>query len=307
MFQHRSIIEIQKETPFTISVEMFPPRNGISPEVIFKKISLLRYLNVDFISITKGAMGSMRGGTVPIGFMIGDRFNVEPLVHFRCRDHTKQSVENHLVDHHYFGIRNVMALMGDVAADGSNAELDPKSFHRHADQLVDQIRRMNEGEYMPLPGVDDARKGVSPDFCIGVAAYPEAEDMDFEINTVMRSKVEAGADFAITQMFFTSQAYFEYVDRLKGAGLNIPVIPGVRPMSTRRHIDVAKDTFKAQMPSWFQDKVVECDDKEVPGVCRDFTLDLISELKEGGAPGVHLFVLNDVQLAHSVIPHIRTL
>ena len=294
------ITNILENKDFAISVEVFPPRNGKSPDIILGKIEQLEELGLDFISITKGAMGSMRGGTIPIGYMISDRYGLNSLVHFRCRDLTKRDVENLLVDHSYFGIKNILAVLGDPVFGESGSPLNPELHNLYASELVDQIDRMNKGQYLPLTGKTETREGIKTDFCIGVAAYPEAEDMEKEL-MVMGQKVEAGADFAITQMIFDADVYSDYVGKLRGNGIDIPVIPGIRPVTKPEHVKAAEEIFGANVPGSLKQGMEGLSPADARQFCIDFSIDLCRKMKEIGAPGVHIFTLNDVNVVADII------
>ena len=307
MFEPRKITDLLRENDLTLSVEIFPPRNGRDPRVILDKIDRLSSLGLDFISITKGALGSHRGGTVPIGYMIGERYGVNPLVHFRCRDLSRQEVENSLVDHLYFGIKNILAVMGDPLKGEPDSLPDPATHHRYASGLVEQLARHNRGEYLTLPGDPEGkeRAGFATDFCIGVALYPEAKDMEKEV-MIAGEKAKAGAHFGITQMFFHAGSYPAYVARLRDAGIDIPVIPGVRPVLTPKNVLDAERIFGIRMPQSLKDALEGAgDDKEARRVCKDFTVDHCVKLLEAGAPGLHFFVLNDADMAADVIGAVK--
>jgi methylenetetrahydrofolate reductase (NADPH) len=300
VFQQKSITDILESKNFTVSAEIFPPRNGRPASIILEKLDALSRMPIDFISVTKGAMGSMRGGTVPIGYMIPDRFGMNALVHFRCRDMNRREVENLLVDHMYFGTRNILAVLGDPLPGEPVTELNPATHHRYASDLVKQISDMNNGLYLPVENGGEPRSGVKTNFCIGVACYPEADDMEKEI-FVMGEKVRAGAQFAITQMTFDADDYAEYRDLLRSAGINIPIIPGVRPVACMEHVLAAEDRFGASIPLGLK-KSLECAGAEKANeVCQDFTMALIYELRKIGAPGVHMFTLNDVDMIKEII------
>ena len=306
MFVPRKITDLIEEKDLTLSVETFPPRNGGDPRIILDKIERLSRLDLDFISITKGALGSHRGGTVPIGYMIGDRYGVNPLVHFRCRDMDRQEVENALVDHLYFGIKNILAVMGDPLKGEPDAPPDPLTHHRYASELVAQISAHNSGEYLPLP--DDSRagprKGYSTDFCIGVALYPEAADMKKEV-MVASEKRRAGAHFGITQMFFDAESYAAYVKRLRDAGIGMPVIPGVRPVLSAKHVRDAERVFGIRVAESLKRSLTGARLEDERAICLDFTVEHCRRLVEAGAPGLHFFILNDVEMAETVIKAVR--
>ncbi len=302
MFQQKGITKIL-DGGFTISAEVFPPRNGKSPEIIFKKLKRLAALDLEFISITKGAMGSLRGGTVPIGYMISERYQMNALVHFRCRDMDKTEVENALVDHMYFGTKNILAILGDPLPGEAGKQLDPNTHNIYACQLVKQIADMNNGIYQPLKNTTQPREGIKTEFCIGVACYPEAEDMDLEI-FIMQEKAKAGANYAVTQMLFSADAYSDYVKKLKDADIHIPIIPGIRPVTSMNHVIAAEEIFGANVPDSLKQQLQTVSEEERQEVCINFTLKLIQDLKDAGAPGIHMFTMNDIGIIEEIMANL---
>ena len=304
MFEQSSITDILAKRRFALSAEIFPPRNGKHPDIILGKLDRLSAMPIDFVSVTKGAMGSMRGGTVPIGYMIPDRFKMNALVHFRCRDMNRREVENLLVDHMYFGIRNILAVLGDPLPGEKAIKLPPATHNRYASDLVKQITDMNRGYYLPLEeDTSEFRQGMRTDFCIGVACYPEAEDMEKEL-FVMGEKAAAGADFAITQMVFDADTYSGYVRELRNRKIGIPVIPGIRPVACMDHVRAAEGQFRAKVPRSLKRALRGARTGKAEGICLDFTAQLIRDLREAGAPGVHMFTLNDVDMIEKIISKI---
>ena len=299
MFAQKSIIEILASKDFTFSAEIFPPRNGKPASIILGKLDMLSKMPIDFISVTKGAMGSMRGGTVPIGYMIPDRYNMNALVHFRCRDMNRREVENLLVDHMYFGTRNILAVLGDPLPGEPMKELNPETHNRYACELVKQISDMNAGRYIPMELGGQSREGVKTNFCIGVACYPEAQDMDKEI-FVMREKVRAGAHFATSQMIFDADVYVSYVKELRNAGISIPVIPGIRPVSNMDHVIAAEKNFGANVPDDLKERLKNASGN-AEEICLGFTIELINNLRKVGAPGIHMFTLNDIEMIQHIM------
>jgi len=299
MFQQKTIIQILDQG-FTISAEVFPPRNGKPPDIIFKKLERLAAMDIEFISITKGAMGSLRGGTVPIGYITSERYKENALVHFRCRDMDRAEVENALVDHMYFGTKNILAILGDPLPGEGTRQLDPRTHNIYACQLVQQITNMNNGIYQPLKNSREPRTGMATDFCIGVACYPEAEDMQKEL-FIMKEKVKAGACFAITQMIFSGDVYSAYVRQLRDSGIDIPIIPGIRPVTKMNHVIAAEEIFEANVPDSLKKDLQTASEDDRKEVCIGFTLGLIEDLKEAGAPGVHLFTMNDIDIIEEIM------
>jgi methylenetetrahydrofolate reductase (NADPH) len=223
------------------------------------------------------------------------------IVHFRCRDMNRREVENLLVDHMYFETKNILAVLGDPLPGEPETTPDPATHNRYACELVKQISDMNQGKYLPLPDRDEAsRKGVETDFCIGIACYPEADDPEKEL-FIMGEKTKAGADFAITQMVFSAETYAAYIDRLKGTGIDIPVIPGVRPVTCMKHVEAAENIFGARVPTSLKEQLRGVTESFARRICLDFSVGLIDSLKDAGAPGAHMFTLNDVDMARDIM------
>lgn len=294
MFVPEKVTDLLAKKSFTYSVEVFPPKNGKPPEIILNKLEALSQLPIDFVSVTKGAMGSMRGGTVPIGYMISERYEMNALVHFRCRDMDKREVENLLVDHMYFGTKNILAVLGDPLQGEEEKYLEPGTHNRYACELVRQISDMNDGKYL------ENGQGLQTDFCIGVACYPEADDPEKE-QFIMQEKAKAGAHFAISQMVFSADKYARYVDGLRSAGIDIPIIPGVRPVTCMEHVRAAETVFGANVPDSLKQELKGADEAMARKICVDFSVGLCGALEDAGAPGAHMFTLNDVGMARDIL------
>ena len=302
----RTITEILKSKRPTRSAEIIPPRNGTETDVILRQIDRLKTVPVDFISVTKGAGGSLRGGTLPIAQMVKSQFDICSLAHFTCRDYTIEEVENNLMDHHYFGVRNILALRGDPP-DGKPDHFQPApNRHSYAWQLVDQIRKLNEGEYIVRDGYDaksaaSTRKGAPTKFCIGVAAHPDHEPHADGVE-YLRRKVEMGAEFAITQMIFDHEPYARFLDSCAKRGVTIPIIPGLRIVSMAATAERMASKFGIKIPSSLVDKLAAARTKE-DGLALglEFTNKLCENLMKAGAPGVHIFVMSDEVTATNLL------
>lgn len=291
----KRIVEILKEKEFTKSVELVPLRNGKEYSGLYEKIEGIGR-EIDFISVTKGAGGSLRGGTLPLTYFLKEKFGVPAIAHFTCRETSVQEIENSLVDHSLFGIKNILALRGDPP---TGVREEKKGPYDYAFQLVKQIKGMNEGKY--LPRVNEGKKfreGVKTEFCIGVAVHPEEKNLGEEIN-FFKKKVEEGAEFGITQMVFSAEDYVNYRDKTREEGIEIPIIPGVKPLTKLVQAEFVERSFKVKVPEELK-KVLEKEKEE--GI--EFTVELCKELREEEAPGVHLFVLQDIDLAREIIKRI---
>ncbi|MBI3543614.1 MAG: methylenetetrahydrofolate reductase [Deltaproteobacteria bacterium] len=314
-----SIVELLKAKALTRSAEIIPPRNGSETDVILRQIERLKQVPVDFISVTKGAGGSLRGGTLPIAQLIKSRFDITALAHFTCRDYTIEEIENTLMDHHYFGVHNILALRGDPPEGKPDHFKPAPNRHSYAYQLVDQIRHLNGGEYIVREGFDkpaasgeasnpNLRKGSPTSFCIGVAAHPEQEPHDEAVEYFAR-KVENGAQFAITQMLFSAEPYARFLESCAKRGIHAPVLPGLRivtQLATAERMTKKKE-FGIKIPQAFMDKLASATSKEDgKKIGFEYTLKLCEQLVAAGAPGIHVFVMNDENSAAELLLSLKS-
>jgi len=299
----QKIIEVLKTKSFTVSAEIIPPRNGEAQRDVFEKISKLIGAQVDFLSVTKGAGGSLRGGSLPIAQAIKDHFSCPSIAHFTCRDLVPEEIENSLMDHHYFGIRNILALRGDPPM-GVESWVSREGGYSFAYQLVDQIRALNEGEFLSRANFKVDRKEKT-DFCIGVAVYPEHPDEQERI-LFSQEKFRRGADYGITQMLFDPDVYARYLDLLATQGIYKPILPGLRILKSKKQAQVMKQRFGCATPEWYFQNLPD-DDKPLngPSVLEPF-LKIVENLKRVGAPGVHLFILSDTDLNIEAITQLNS-
>ena len=293
----RRLTDLLKENRFTLSAEIVPPRNGAGPGVIVDQIRRLTAAGSQFLAVTKGAGGSLRGGSLPIAQIIKEQFQTPCIAHFTCRDLLPEEVESQLVDHHFFGIRNILALRGDPPV-GVDWSPRPGS-HPYAYKLVEQLRALNEGRYIDRAGFK-TEVHEKTEFCIGVACYPDhgdaAEHLDF-----YRRKVDAGAEYAITQMLFDADSYSRFLDASAALGMKIPVLPGVRMVRTRAQAVRVGQRFGIPVAESYLRDLPE----ESPALGSDQALDAFLKLAEkfraAGAPGIHLFVLSETEMAEAAL------
>jgi len=295
------ITQILKKKKFTLSVELVPPRNGTSYDEIFNKLEQLKG-KVDFVSVTKGAGGSLRGGTLPISYFAQNKYGINTIAHFVCRERTKYEIENDLMDLYYFGIRNVLALRGDPPA--GHKEEDWDGDYKYAYLLVKQIKEMNKGLYLPRVNIDKgSREGSKTDFCIIAAGHPE-DPIKEEIEHI-KAKVEAGAELIITQMIFSFETYKNYVEKLRKEGIKVPVIPGVRPIINYEQALSVEKFFKIPVADELKKGIKKAKtSKEAQDFGINYTISMIKKLNAYGAPGVHLFLLNDVWILEELLKKI---
>lgn len=308
--QDRKITDFLKEYKFTLSAEVIPPRNGAEQVAILRQIELLVSNGAKFLSVTKGAGGSLRGGSLPIAHAIKDRFKVPSIAHFTCRDLTPQDVENQLIDHHYFGIRNILALRGDPPT-GQTQWQAREGSHTYAYQLIGQIRKLNQGEFLDRPDGPKNNAKEKTNFSIGCAVYPEhpieKERLDF-----FKLKVENGAEYAITQMLFDLDAYARFLDLCHKNNLKIPVIPGTRIIKTQEAGQRMAKRFEIGLPKSLEQNLPTDEDlKRDPLGANEKTLMAFSKfterLKSLGAPGLHVFVLSDTEISCQLLQRLKTI
>ncbi|GAA4964924.1 methylenetetrahydrofolate reductase [NAD(P)H] [Algibacter aquimarinus] len=285
------------------SFEIIPPKKGKNIQELYNNIDPLMEFEPPFIDVTTSReefvyiekeglfdrkITRMRPGTLGICAAIKHKYNVDTVPHVLCGGFTKEETEYLLVDCHYLGINNVMALRGD-AMKGEQYFKATKGGHSYATQLVSQIQNLNSGRYLhDVIDVDD-----KADFCIGVAGYPEkhleAPSMKTDLKR-LKEKVEAGADYVVTQMFFDNQRYFDFVEAAKKEGINVPIIPGIKPIAVNRHLQLLPQVFKIDLPESLITEVYKCkDNKQVRQVGVEWCIQQSKELLDAGVPVLHYY------------------
>lgn len=284
------------------SIEVLPPKKGDGLASLLKTIEELMPYRPAFIDVTThatqvttreiaGVSRSVpvrkRPGTLSTCAVIQHRFGVDTVPHLICSGHSVDETEDALIELSFLGISNVMALRGDPVF-GADEFIPVEGGHAFAKDLVEQIAKMNDGEYC-----HEAVEFPDPtDFCIGVAGYPEGlyegADLDQEMDH-LKQKIDAGAGFITTQMFFDNGAYFRFVERCRKAGINAPIIPGLKPLTTPKQIKVMGSMFNANVPAELQAALHGCS----PGKSgREWCIRQSQELREQGAPCLHYYTMS---------------
>lgn len=294
------------QKPFA-SFELVPPLKGSDVSRLYDSIDPLMQFQPPFINITchrdeveyvpngDGSYRKMtltkRPSTIAIVAAIMRRYpNLEIVPHVICGGASQSRVESELLDLHFLGIQNVVALRGD-AIPGQRFFIPEADGFSHSSELVAMIRHLNDGQYLD-PTV---KNGLSTDFCVGVAAYPEkhfeAANLDVDIQH-LKQKVEAGADYIVTQMFFDNQQYFRFLDRLREAGITVPVIPGLKPISSQRQIDLLPRSFHIDIPQALVNEINKA--KTADAVYRvgiEWAIEQSRDLLAHGAPAIHYYTM----------------
>ena len=297
------------------SFEILPPLKGQNIQTIFESIDPLMEFKPPFIDVTyhreeytykelsNGLLEKQvvrkRPGTVGICAAIQNKYKVDAIPHILCGGFNKEDTENFLIDLHFLGIDNVVALRGDVVKSETYFTPEPTG-HAYAVDLVKQIDAMNHGQYID----DSIENTATTDFCIGVAGYPEkhmeAPSLDSDLH-FLKKKVEAGASYVVTQMFFDNQKYFSFVDKCRQAGIEVPIIPGLKPMATAKQLNLIPHRFHVDLPEPLIKEVIKCkDNKQVRQVGIEWCIDQSKELIDFGVPFLHYYSMGKSDNIHSI-------
>jgi methylenetetrahydrofolate reductase (NADPH) len=299
-----------------ISFEILPPMKGKGIDNIFHNLDPLMEFKPAFINVTyhraeqifkKRADGSFdrieirkRPGTVGICAALMNRYRIDAVPHLICGGFAKEETENALIDLRYLGVDNVLALRGDSPANEKFFTPHPQG-HRYAVELVDQVMNLNKGKYLE----DDIVDAGKTDFCIGVAGYPEkhfeAANMDLDLHYLQR-KITAGADYITTQMFFDNSKYFSYVENCKSAHINVPIIPGLKPISNKRQLSILPSIFHVDIPAEFTGEMLKCKtDAACEQVGTEWLITQCRELLAKKVPVLHFYTLGKPNVIYNVV------
>jgi len=286
------------------SFEIVPPQKGQNIQQLYNNIDPLMEFKPPFIDVTTSReeyvyiskenglleqkITRMRPGTVGICASLKYKYNVDAIPHVLCGGFTKEETEYVLVDCHYLGLDNVMALRGDAMK--HETYFSPsKDGNKYASELVTQIKNLNKGKYLH----EIIETTYNADFCIGVAGYPEkhleSPSLDSDLRR-LKEKVDAGADYVVTQMFFDNKKYFDFVEKARDIGITVPIIPGIKPIAIHRHLQVLPQVFKLDLPELLISEVEKCtNNKQVRQVGIEWAIEQSKELIAKGVPVVHFY------------------
>ena len=265
----------------TLSLEFFPPKSEAAAQQLLKTSEQLKMLNPDFVSITYGAGGSTQASTINYAETLKNQFGYQVMPHLTCVGHSKDELLKILKDYETNGIQTIMALRGDPPKGDQHFNPHPEGFH-YANELVQFI------------------KAQCPDFEIGVGGYPEkhpeAPDLKTDI-TNLKKKVDAGASFITTQLFYENEHYFRFVEQCQDAGIHCPIIPGLMIPSNLDRTQRFCDFCGAELPQALKDTLTDASEEATKALSVDWTYEQIKSLIQGGAPGIHLYILNQSEYA----------
>jgi methylenetetrahydrofolate reductase (NADPH) len=295
---------LDRATEPLISFEIIPPlRGGNFRDLVALTEALVKY-NPPFIDITSHAaeviydetadgirkkIKRKRPGTLGVCALIQNKYDIDAVPHVLCQGFTCEETEDLLIELRYLGIDNVLAARGDILGYKKTIE-DHRSVNRYATDLVSQISAMNQGRYLE----DDLLDADASDFCIGVAGYPEKHVESPNKSTDLRftkEKIAAGADYLVTQMFYDNRHYFDYVTRCRDTGIEAPIIPGLKILTSKSHLHSIPGNFFIEIPDQLSDEVMEAKPEHVADIGIEWTLRQVEELLDKGVPAVHFFVM----------------
>ncbi|MFT5337312.1 MAG: methylenetetrahydrofolate reductase (NADPH) [Luteibaculaceae bacterium] len=311
-------IKNRKET--LLSFEILPPLKGENIHSIFNSMDPLMEFNPPFIDVTyhqeevvyKKLPGGLlqekrvrkRPGTVGICAAIMNRYSVDAVPHIICGGFSLEETEDALIDLDFLGIENVLLLRGDP---GKHQQFftPQEEGHKYAIDLIHQVKNLNNGIYLEKEMENSAKSN----FCMGIAGYPEkhyeAPNMKSDIE-YLKLKVEKGAEYIVTQMFFDNSKYFAFVDACRAAGITIPIIPGIKPMATARQLTVLPNLFHIDIPEELSTEVQKCKNNlDVKKVGTEWAINQCKELMERDAPCLHFYTMGKSNQIQEIIKGIK--
>jgi len=287
------------------SLEILPPQKGKNINDLFSVLDPLMEFNPAFIDVTyhpeemvykRRADGLIeeaplrkRPGTVGICAAIKFKYNVETVPHLVCVGFTKEETEDALFSLYYQGIENVLLLKGDQK---NQINIAKNNSHKFASGLVEQVAHMNRGNFLHEETLNEAQT----DFCIGVAGYPEKHFESPNLNTDLKwlkNKVDLGADYIVTQMFYDNSKYFDFVNRCREMGITVPIIPGLKPLDAKHQLKTLPSKFFVELPEALTKEVEKCKtNDDVKKVGEEWCIAQSKELKEKGVPSLHYYTMS---------------
>jgi methylenetetrahydrofolate reductase (NADPH) len=287
------------------SIEIIPPMKGQHLGELMSHIEPLMEFKPPFIEVTyhreeyvekvidgisKRIPIRKRPGTLGICASIMQRFQIEAVPHVICGGFTKEETEDFLIDLHYLGIENALLLRGDQEK-GETHFVPKPGGHAYANELVEQVAAMNKGILL-----HEETESLPTNFCIGVAGYPEkhidAVSFDQDLK-YLKQKVEAGADYIVTQMFFDNAKYFDFVKKCREIGIQVPIIPGLKPLATERQLDILPEIFHLEIPSEFVNEARKCaNNAAIKQLGIEWAVQQGKELIQAGVPALHFYTMS---------------
>ncbi len=307
---------LAKATDTLVSFEILPPLKGKTITSIYDHLDPLMEFKPSWINVTYHRSETMfkkktdgtfekvdvrkRPGTVGICAAIMNHYNIDAVPHIICGGFTKRETEDALIDLQFLGIDNALILRGDAAKNESSFEPEPGG-NKYAIDLLKQVGQLNQGIYLD----EDILNGGKTNFCMGVAGYPEKhfESPNFEIDLQKtKEKVDAGADYIMTQMFFNNQKFLDYVKACRDMGITVPIIPGLKPITNKKQLTILPRIFHVDIPTELSNAINKCKtDAECEQVGTEWLIQQSKELKAAGVPILHYYTLGKPKVIRDVV------
>lgn len=309
------IDHLRKADRTLFSFEILPPLKGRDIRSIYEGIDPLLEFKPSFINVTyhreeviykergHGLLQKVRlrkrPGTIGICATIKTKYDIDTVPHLICGGFSREETEDALIELNFLGIDNVLALRGD-AVKNENHFIPERDGHAHAVDLIRQTAGLNKGQYL----YEEEQEAAPTDLCIGAACYPEKHPEALNLNVdiaYLKEKVAAGAEYLVTQMFFDNARYFAFVDQCRAQGITVPIIPGLKPITTLRHIAFLPKTFRVDLPDAFAAELVKCKtDADVKQVGVEWCTAQARELMAKGAPSLHFYTMGRSEAVRAV-------
>ena len=296
---------LEKATSTLISFEIIPPKRGGNIKQLLKVLEDIVKYNPPFIDITSHAAeaifeettsGGMqmkikrkRPGTLGICALIQNKYNIDAVPHVLCTGFTREETEDFLIELHYLGIDNVLAIRGDDSEYKKPLKFG-RSINEYAVDLISQLDSINKGRYLE-EGLLDAQP---MDFCIGTSGYPEKHFESPNLVTDIRhtkNKIDAGASYIVTQMFYNNRAYFEYIDLCRKEGIGVPIIPGLKIITSKAHVKTLPKNFYIDIPQELAGEIEEAKPEHVLEIGVNWTAKQVEELLNKNVPAIHFYIM----------------
>jgi methylenetetrahydrofolate reductase (NADPH) len=302
-----------------VSFEVLPPLKGKNITSLYQHLDPLMEFKPSFVNVTyhrsehifkKKPDGTFekvevrkRPGTVGICAAIMNHYQVDAVPHLICGGFTKRETEDALIDLNFLGIDNVLVLRGDATKNESSFEPEPDG-NRYAIDLLKQVDRLNNGIYLE----EDIRDGFRTKFCMGVAGYPEkhfeAPNMETDLKH-LKAKVDAGAEYIVTQMFFDNAKFFAFVEKCRENGITVPIIPGLKPLTNKKQLTVIPRIFHVDLPSELIEAMNRTKtDEEAEKVGEEWLIHQSKELKKAGVPVLHYYTLGKPKIVYNAVKEV---
>lgn len=310
------IDKINNRADTLISFEVLPPLKGKTIQSVFDHLDPLMAFNPAWINVTyhrsessfkRRADGSFekielrkRPGTVGICAAIMNHYQVDAVPHLICGGFTQRETEDALIDLDFLGIDNVLVLRGDAAKNEGQFIPQPGGHH-YAIDLLQQVSNMNKGIYLD----EDIKNGGKTNFCMGVAGYPEkhfeAPNLEIDLQ-YLKAKVDAGADYIMTQMFFDNRKFFNFVEACRSININVPIIPGLKPITNKKQLTVLPRIFHIDIPTALSEAMLACKtDADCEKVGTEWLIEQSKELKKFRVPVLHYYTLGKPKVIENVV------